>query len=604
MQKYMNVVEETNNSTEKELSKIRQIFYPIESYVTLKDCVDVTTTILFRADVIKAKKIKNKSTRQEIRLCMLQYLAENSSKNLKYLFATKRKRAIQYLLFYESSNDAETSQFMLDGKTISTQFGPTQIYSEMVTNAYTIKCVPPPVNDCYQFMLKRLEVLNLAGCPTTKRLLRSIFKQRKHNNFDSKKATLTSLPADDNMRLPVSEDDEAFSDSGLSSKSSRTDASSDHQSPKTVQNSLVSIRAIEDEASNVSTNHSGSVHTSFNQLPVQPTISQLNHEERVLQLRYWGLSEDTDTPRCTICALEGHISRYCPSLKCAKCNASQEHSSDACPTYQVCTKCRERGHRKEDCPAKLARTSADGFICHRCNQKGHVEETCSSLWRSYKPSTNLNVVKVDDLLVSCYQCGLNDHWGDDCKVIPKRKTIINTNNVFSAESANTYLSKPMESAINTRSSIRSSQRKNYSSEEDDPSFFTRIKKPKQVNQGTIRIRTGSNTSKATSQPNSKHQSRTHSESRNFMIERHRPYPSYSSHTHTNQLENQYELPVDTYWRSGNIRQPPLPNEPLPSPSSIQEMAFHRSYEGQYDLPGKQPQAQQQKRYSYSRNSYN
>ena len=589
---------------ERELSKIEQIFYPTEPNVILEGFSEAASAILFRADVIKSgKRRKNKTPEREIRFSMLQYLAENASNNLVCLFFIKRKRFVQYLIIYNSKDDAERSLFELGGKNISTKFGPTQMHSELVTNAFEMRCLTPPVADCYQFMLKRLQVLNLPGRPIPKRFLRPIFCQRKRDIICCKKATLTSLPANDITGLLESGDDEPFSDSAMSSESSRTDSSSDHRSPRTICNSPEPIRAVEDRPVDVRSDHSPNAELAIDQVPTQTTILQLNHEERTLQLRYWGLSKDTDTARCNVCALEGHVSQHCPSLKCPKCYASHQHSSDACPTYRICTKCREHGHRKENCPAKLARTTADGFICHRCKQKGHIEETCSSLWRSYDPSTDLDIVKVDNLLVSCYQCGLNDHWGDDCKVIPKRKTIINTNNVFSAKSANVYLLKPMESAINTRSSIKSSDKTNYSSEEGDQNSFYRNKKPKQANFGTIKIRTAGTTSKITSQTNSKYQSPANSERRNLTTKRHQPYPSYSSHTHTYQPKYRQGLPVDTYWRSGSGWQPPLPSEPLPSSSSKQEMPLHNSYDGQHQSSDKQQRAKQY-RYSYSSNYKN
>lgn len=582
----------TTESNERELTNIKQIFYPVEPNVILDGFSEATSTISFRADVIKSgKKKKNKTPRREVRFGMLQYLAEVASNNLVYLFATKEKGSVQYLLFYRSKEDAERSRSILHGQSISTKFGPTQTYSELGTDAHKIKCVPPPVADCYQFMLKRLKVLHLPGSPTSKQLLRPIFCQRKRDIIECKNNTQTALPANDTAGMLELEDDDSYSDSALSSRSSRSNTSSD-------RNLLEPVEGLKDGAVDGLSDHSRNAETPIDQMPAQTNISQLNHDERTIQLRYWGLSKDTDTVRCTLCALEGHISRYCPSLKCPICHAFQQHSSDACPTYQICTKCREHGHRKENCPSKLARTTADGFTCHRCNQNGHTEETCSTLWQSYKPSTKLDIVKVDSLLVSCYQCGLNDHWGDDCKIIPKRKTIINTNNVFSANSANLYLIEPMKPPAKTNSSSRYHDKTSYSGDEDEQNWFYKNKRPKQASHSTIKIRTASNIPKASSQNSSKYQSYTNSERSNLTAKRHKPYPSNSPHTNKDQPKYRQGLPVDTYWRSGSVWQPPLPPEPLPSPS------LYKSYEGQHQLPDKQQRGKQQKGYSYSRNHKN
>ena len=136
------------------------------------------------------------------------------------------------------------------------------------------------------------------------------------------------------------------------------------------------------------------------------------------------------------------MSESCPFRECENCHAVLEHSSKACPSLQKCTKCRKRGHRQEQCSSKLQRSSADGFSCDLCHQRGHVEELCSRLWRTYDPDKIKDPIKMDTLLANCYQCGSAGHWGDDCKVIPTRRSVVNTNDVFSAKHANRYITDP------------------------------------------------------------------------------------------------------------------------------------------------------------------
>ncbi|KAF2138486.1 uncharacterized protein K452DRAFT_301023 [Aplosporella prunicola CBS 121167] len=173
-------------------------------------------------------------------------------------------------------------------------------------------------------------------------------------------------------------------------------------------------------------------------------MADLSSEERELQTRYFGALKDSDSVHCLTCGLLEHMSEVCPSRICKHCRAVDVHTSGACPTMSKCTKCRERGHQKKNCPSKLARSSADGFVCDLCKEKGHIEEECALLWRTFIPEKVPNIHKVAMLTVTCYQCASDRHWGDDCPMRPRR-AYFNTD-TFSAKQANKYLIDPQAAA--------------------------------------------------------------------------------------------------------------------------------------------------------------
>ncbi|KAF2091886.1 hypothetical protein K490DRAFT_32610, partial [Saccharata proteae CBS 121410] len=144
-------------------------------------------------------------------------------------------------------------------------------------------------------------------------------------------------------------------------------------------------------------------------------LAQLSREEVLLQNRYFGVVDGDAPTHCLTCADEGHMSDQCPTRTCAHCHSVDRHFSSSCPKIMKCTKCREHGHEWFDCPSKLARSKADGFLCDLCNENGHVEEECSMLWRTFDPAKIANLKMVDRIPAWCYECGSEKHWGDDCR---------------------------------------------------------------------------------------------------------------------------------------------------------------------------------------------
>lgn len=120
-----------------------------------------------------------------------------------------------------------------------------------------------------------------------------------------------------------------------------------------------------------------------------------------------------DQPYCLTCSSSGHIAAFCPELTCATCHSRGEHFTYACPQNIICSKCREAGHRAEDCQEKLTRSVADGVVCEICGSTKHIGDNCHLLWRTYDPE-NITIKKVQNMLVDCYSCGGLSHFGTEC----------------------------------------------------------------------------------------------------------------------------------------------------------------------------------------------
>ena len=95
--------------------------------------------------------------------------------------------------------------------------------------------------------------------------------------------------------------------------------------------------------------------------------------------------------------------------QCRYCGRTGQHAASACPMTQRCRTCRHLSHTGA-CPVQVAPT--DCQICHLSN---HDETRCRGLWRSFDPEA-VELRKVKQLPVCCFNCGSNLHFGFDCKL--------------------------------------------------------------------------------------------------------------------------------------------------------------------------------------------
>ena len=153
---------------------------------------------------------------------------------------------------------------------------------------------------------------------------------------------------------------------------------------------------------------------------IAPSIEEVDEDPEILrslrgQGRYFGIGSDDKNiikiaePKCNNCSQRGHLKKNCPHVICTYCGSMDDHYSQHCTRAIKCSNCRENGHYRSQCPQKWKKV-----YCTICNSKRHSRDRCPSIWRVYllkeNPKINLNVDKVD-----CYNCGLNGHFGDECK---------------------------------------------------------------------------------------------------------------------------------------------------------------------------------------------
>ncbi|KAI9671975.1 MAG: hypothetical protein M1817_002294 [Caeruleum heppii] len=153
-------------------------------------------------------------------------------------------------------------------------------------------------------------------------------------------------------------------------------------------------------------------------------LAELSEADRNLQIRYTQITRTTsflDDPnivgqdgsrgvdlqlpvRCLVCGIFGHL-----ETDKEECQATGKGGR--------CERCLEHGHRKPECPSKLARSAAAGdkVTCETCHTKGHFEYSCPYRLRSYIPASNpSDIRKVRELPVGCYNCGSDSHYAADC----------------------------------------------------------------------------------------------------------------------------------------------------------------------------------------------
>lgn len=122
---------------------------------------------------------------------------------------------------------------------------------------------------------------------------------------------------------------------------------------------------------------------------------------------------------CKVCASHGHDSTDCSVAKCRFCD-DPGHRSFSCPTRQRCTKCKQLGHKKEECSEKLG-LAPEEVECAFCGSRDHDDASCPDLSVSFSIEAN-DARKVRSLPKYCSCCGRKGHFASECALNPDRRT--------------------------------------------------------------------------------------------------------------------------------------------------------------------------------------
>ncbi|KAI1345085.1 hypothetical protein F5Y15DRAFT_364830 [Xylariaceae sp. FL0016] len=144
---------------------------------------------------------------------------------------------------------------------------------------------------------------------------------------------------------------------------------------------------------------------------------------------------------CLSCSGIGHTFQDCPHLSCRFCR-SEDHRSYGCPEAQRCGKCRQLGHKGENCTEKLALAPEEQGACAFCSAD-HTDEHCSEIWRTYSSSPK-SPHKVNDIPAFCYSCGSMNHYGPECALPPRRKGNVSDRTTWSQANREQYVDPQSE----------------------------------------------------------------------------------------------------------------------------------------------------------------
>ncbi|KAJ9641069.1 hypothetical protein H2199_005737 [Coniosporium tulheliwenetii] len=249
--------------------------------------------------------------------------------------------------------------------------------------------------------------------------------------------------------------------------------------------------------------------------------------------------------------------------------------------------------------------SPGGLVCDLCHETGHFEENCCWLWRTF----NINAVpyskKVGRLLVGCYNCGSDLHWGNDCPLHGKKKRFDVT--TFSANEANKFILPVAQHAANVKAkrnmgiSIKGRAEKDAItiSDDDEPSVFLGKRVQPPPPRGKIRVNAPAPKG---ARKADRYQITPNDYDRRPVYD-HPPPNSYStrprSRSPPRQRYDDYQNGYDSYqgryedhqgggyrarsplassYGRGQSYQPPLPNEPVPPPRRDRYGSYDRGYQ--------------------------
>ncbi|KAK6200315.1 uncharacterized protein RJT21DRAFT_121210 [Scheffersomyces amazonensis] len=179
-----------------------------------------------------------------------------------------------------------------------------------------------------------------------------------------------------------------------------------------------------------STNNRDDKSSSGNNAITSLTLEQVNDDaDELIELRgegrYFGVIDPKSGdsinqahalgPLCGNCHKRGHIRSKCKTVVCHKCGVVGDHYETHCPTTLICSRCNEKGHMAISCTNKNKKRQ----YCSTCDTFNHSSDTCPTIWRSYivVKSATSNDKELDQSNLPnlfCYNCGSNEHYGDDC----------------------------------------------------------------------------------------------------------------------------------------------------------------------------------------------
>ncbi|KAK6514931.1 hypothetical protein TWF506_007289 [Arthrobotrys conoides] len=135
-------------------------------------------------------------------------------------------------------------------------------------------------------------------------------------------------------------------------------------------------------------------------------------------------SQETPKKRkiCDVC-MEPHLTEQCDKLKCDVCEASHHHFSFNCP-YKSST-----NKKASDLPIFNVPAGQKDF------------ET----WRIMPPQSRKPIKKAPRIPMACYECGDDDHFGDDCPTFGKRRSDIPVTSIWNSKAASKWTTMNMDS---------------------------------------------------------------------------------------------------------------------------------------------------------------
>lgn len=176
-------------------------------------------------------------------------------------------------------------------------------------------------------------------------------------------------------------------------------------------NSNAYAAAIPETTSTESSHNEFEIETDEAPVGVEGIDFGLQKAQLFLQRKYFP-SFNMTTQRCIACSRTGHNNSSCPYMVCKTCDITGLHSDSTCPSKKRCSKCREIGHQVAACPEKLSLLRSE-MSCDLCGLAGHLDTRCHTIWRSFD-SQSEEILKVHEIPVNCYNCGLSGHYGPDC----------------------------------------------------------------------------------------------------------------------------------------------------------------------------------------------